>query len=466
MRLRDLLPFTLAAGLLAQPKPDLTKPPETPPIPAYKLPPVYEASLANGLRISLVEDKRFPLVTVRLIFHAGSKFDPKEQPGLAGAVASLVTEGTKTRTQRQLAEELTAIGGALNGSATADALTLAGSSLSEHLAKLLTLIADVALNASFPQDEVNLYKQNRKQALIFQKSQPAFLAEETLSKTVWGEASPYAHIAPTVEALDGFDAKIAAAFRDTHLVPNNAHLIVLGDIPARAAMMKLVESSFAKWEEKPAPAPPKIEAPPPARWILLVDRPGSVQADIHTGHLAVSRKSEDHMPLRVGSIILGGGADSRMFNEIREKKGFAYDAHTELDLRPETGVFKAVTQVRNEVIGDAMAALLKEMEAMGADRVTAEELSNAKNYASGVFLLGLETQGGLANQLAMTKEMGLPVSYLETYTAKIRATEPDQIQSAAKKYIVPGDAAIVVVGDASKIQKELEKFGQLKIVKP
>src|SRR5215467_6417087 len=144
---------------------DRTKPPQTPPIPGYKLPPVFESKLPNGMGVVLVEDPRFPLASVRLTFQAGSKFDPKDMPGLAEAVAELITEGTKTRTSRQLSEETDGIGGAINGAAGPDALTISGSALSENLGKLMTLLADVAMNASFPQDEIDLFKQNRTQNL-------------------------------------------------------------------------------------------------------------------------------------------------------------------------------------------------------------------------------------------------------------------------------------------------------------
>jgi zinc protease len=463
MRRQVLTALSLAAVLAAQ---DLTKPPQTPPIPTYKLPPVFETKLGNGLQVALVEDKRFPIVTARIVFQAGSRFDPPDQPGLADNVAALLTEGTRTRSQRQLAEEVTSIGGALSGNVSADALTIAGTALAEHLSKLLELMADVAMNASFPAEEIELRRANRKQVLMAQKSQPNFLATERFSETVFGAGNPYAHIAPTMEALDKMDAKGLAAFRDARLAPNNAHLILLGSVPARAEALKAIESHFGKWQQKSVPAAPKMEFPAAKREIILVDRPGSVQADIHIGQLAVTRMHPDQFPLRVGNIILGGGTSSRMFNEIREKHGFAYDAHSEFDVRRDSGVFKAVTQVRNEVIEAAMSAVLKELDRMAKERVTAEELSDAKNFASGTFLLGLQTQAGLAGQIAMTKEMGIPISYLENYTLSIRAVEPDQIRNAAAKYIASEDSAIVIVGDASKIGKALEKLGTVRVVKP
>lgn len=123
----------LAALTLTAQTIDRTKPPQSPPIPGYKLPPVSETKLANGLTVVLVEDSRFPLATVRLNFQAGSKFDPKDSPGLAEATASLLTEGTKTRSARQISEETDSLGGSLTATAGPDSLTVSGSSLAENL---------------------------------------------------------------------------------------------------------------------------------------------------------------------------------------------------------------------------------------------------------------------------------------------------------------------------------------------
>lgn len=443
---------------------DRTKPPQTPPIPDFKLPSLYETSLPNGLKIVLVEDARFPLVTLRLAFLGGSKFDPPSLPGLSESTAALLTEGTKTRSSRQIAEELAEIGGTLNGASGPDGLTLAGSSLADHAPKLIEILADVIRNASFPADEVELRKQNRKEALRAQRSQPSFLADEKLAATVFG-SHPYSHIAPTMESLERMDQKALANFRDTYLVPNNATLVLLGRLPGRQQTLKLVRAAFEDWKQKALPAAPKAEFPAGQRGILLVDRPGSVQADIHVGQLAVTRSSPEFFPLMMASTILGGGTNSRMFRNIREKEGFAYDAHSFLDTKRDAGVMTAITQVRNDVIEPAMQALLTEMEGMAKQAVPAGELSASKNFVSGVFLLRLETQDGLATQLSNMKILGLPNSYLEHYTSSVRSVEPDQIQAVARKYIAPGDAAIVVVGDASKISKPLEKFGKVTVTK-
>ncbi len=443
---------------------DRTKPPETPPIPSFKMPPVHEATLPNGLSVVLVEDARFPLVSMRLSVQAGSKFDPQGLPGLAGIVARLVTQGTTTRSFRDLAEKLTSIGATLNGQTSPDIFTLGGSVLAENTAPLLDLMADVALNANFPENEVALRKQNAKQTLLAKRSQPAFLAHEKFDALVFG-SHPYSFFSATMESLDRMERNSIVQFRDTFLVPNNALLLLVGQLPPQPEMLKLVHHHFAAWAEKPLPAAPAKDFPGSRRQFVLVDRPGSVQADIYIGRLAATRTDPDFYPLLVGNAILGGGASSRLFLDVREKQSLAYDAHSELDRRQDAGVFTAVTQVRNEEVGRGVEAMLDNLSQMAQAPVTAAELTDFKNYICGEFLISLETQASLADQIDLVKTMGLPNDYLEMFTTRVRSVEPGQIQAAAHKYMNPEDATIVVVGDAAQIAKPLEKFGPVQVQK-
>jgi len=461
---RTIFPFLFAGTMLMAQTIDRTKPPETPPVPSFKMPPAHESKLPNGLTVVLVEDGRFPLVSMRLSFQAGSKFDPQEMPGLAGMVAGLVTQGTTTRSYRDLAEELTSIGATLDGNASPDVFTIGGSVLAENTAKLLDLMSDVALNANFPENEVQLRKQNAKQGLLARRSQPSFLANEKFDALVFGE-HPYAFVSATMESLDRMDRKSIVQFRDAFLAPNNAVLLLVGQLPPRAETLKLVRDHFAQWKQKPVPTAPAKKFPESKRQLVLVDRPGSVQADIHIGRLAATRTDPDYYPLLVGNAILGGGASSRLFLDVREKKGLAYDAHSELDRRRDAGVFTAVTQVRNEEVGPGVEAVLDNLSQMAKAPVTAGELTDIKNYISGGFLISLETQASLADQIDLVNTMGLPKDYLEMFTSRVRSVEPGQIQAAARKYIEPSQATIVVVGDAGQIEKALEKFGAVQVEK-
>jgi zinc protease len=429
----------------------------------YKLPPVFETKLPNGLTIMLAEDGRFPLVTTRLVFLAGNKRDPKDIPGLAAAVASMLMQGTSKLTYQQIAEDLDNLGGTLTANTGADSLTVEASVLAENAERMLALVSDISRNAVFPTNELNLYKQNRKQTLMNQHSQPAFLANEEYRKVLFGD-TPYAHIGPTAESIDKIDRKSLEDFRDTLLVPNNAYLILVGKLPERAEILRTINREFGAWEQKKVPAYLAPKPPEPKRELVLIDRPGSVQADMRMGKIAATYNDPDYFPENVGAIIEGGGPSSRLFLDIREKRGFAYDVHTEVGALADAGNFSAVTQVRNEVLADALQGILDHLDRMAKEPVERQELTDAKSYANGIFLLGMEPQRGLADKLAQIKVMNLPKNYLETYTTKINSVEPDQIESAAKKYMATGNDTIVVVGDASAIEKTLEKFGTVRVV--
>lgn len=440
---------------------DRSRPPATPELPIYKLPPVIQHRLANGLEVLLVHDSRLPLVHLRLGFPAGSKLDPPGLWGLSETTAALLTEGTAHRSAREIAELVTGLGGALRAHSGPDALLIEGSVLAENFRRFLELVADVARHANFPQEEVKLRKQNRKQELLAQRSQADFLAQEKMAQVLFGP-HPYAHQEPTPESIEKLDRAALAAFRDRHLTPARAVLVLVGALPPTAETLKLLESNLGDWASPPPPPLVQARPPEPRRSITLIDRPGSVQADVRIGRLAVTRHHPDYFPLLVANAILGGGASARLFMNIREKQGFAYDAHSALNALQEAGTLEVVTQVRNEVLAEALQAALAEMKRIATEPVSADELAATRNYLSGVFVIRLETQQALASQLAMTRLLGLPLEYLEQYTLRVRAAEPEQIRAAAARYISPEEAAIVVVGDAAKLRPVLEKFGPVR----
>src|SRR5437870_371845 len=176
-------------------------------------------------------------------------------------------------------------------------------------------------------------------------------------------------------------------FWDGPVVSDNEVVILLGRFAARAGVFEIVGERVGAWQQKPAPQPPAARFPESKRQLVLVDRPGSVQADIHIGRLSATRTDPGYYPLLVGNAILGGGANSRLFNDVREKRGYAYDAHSELDRRKDTGVAAAVTQVRNEVVEPALEAVFSNLVEMGKTPVIAVELSDAKIYISGVIVM-------------------------------------------------------------------------------
>src|ERR1041385_6571380 len=190
---------------------------------SLNLPEPFETTLSNGLQLTFIEDKRLPLISFRLAFRSGDANDPAKLPGLSDMLSHLLTEGTETRTSRQIAEEIERLGATLSVGSTSDFMTIAASSLAIYVDDILELMADVTLRATFPQNEVDLARENTKQLLIQQRAQPSFLASERLAKVIFG-AHPYATISPTAEMLDQLTREDLLSFRTSMLAANNAVL--------------------------------------------------------------------------------------------------------------------------------------------------------------------------------------------------------------------------------------------------
>lgn len=465
--MKRMLPLFLSAALLAaasEDKVDLTKPPSTPPLAPFKLPPTTEAVLPNGLKLVMVRDTRFPILTARLVFSAGSKYDPAPMRGLAEMAGSLLKEGTSSRSSKMIAEQLASVGGTLGIDVGPDNLTLSFSGLSDHSGTMFEIISDVVRNASFPQDEVDLYKKNRKQELLAARSESSTLVNERFHQAVFG-ASPYAVVLPTAESIAHIGWSELLRFRQRFVAPDNAWLVVVSPL-APADLTAAVSKSFAGWMNKTAVGKPLPAPPAPKRKIILVDRPGSVQADIMVGRLAVRRQDADFFPLLVANATLGVGSSSRMFRIIREKQSYAYDAHSTFIPMKESAYVAAATQVRNEVVEPALKNVLELMAQMSTNPPDAAEQETTKNLLSGIYAIRLETPDGIAGQLAMAKSMDLPNDYMEKYTSRIRAVNSARMRTAAAKYLDPVNSAIVVVGDQSKIGMALSKFGEVQVEKP
>lgn len=423
------------------------------------LPDAFETSLTNGLRVALVEDKRLPLISFRLAFRSGDAADPAELPGLTDMMTHLVSEGTDTRTSRQIAEEIEKLGATLSVGSSSDFTTIAASSLSIYAEEILELIADVALRSTFPQNEVDLAVENTKQLLIQQRAQPSFLASERMAKVIFG-AHPYSSISPTEEMLDALTRDDLLRFRQSSFIPNNAVLIVIGEFDQQE-LMSQIEHLFADW--RPGQVSPPNAATLPkrtARIVYLVDRPGSAQSNIVIANEAINRTSDDYFPMLLMHTILGANASSRLFMNLREHKGYTYGAYSNLDARRLAGTFRAAAEVRTAVTGASLHEFFYELDRIRKEAVSADEMSNAQSYLTGVFPIRIETQDGLVDQLVNLKMFDLPDDYLRTYRDNVSRVTADEIQAAARKYVTPNQAAVVIVGDAGEIMEQIKPYSE------
>jgi zinc protease len=422
-----------------------------------RVPTPYQTVLPNGLTLVVVEDKRLPLVSYRLAFRTGDAHDPPELPGLTDMMAGLLTEGTTSRTSRQIAEEVESMGATLHAGAGSDFTTLSASALSVFGDKILELMADVTLRPSFPENEVELTRQNTKESLKQQRAQPSFLANEMVSRVMFGD-HPYSRIAPTPESIDATTRERLVAFNRAVFVPNNAVFLIVGDVE-RTQVEKNVTALFGDWPRREAvrdhfPEPPDRTS----RTAYVIDRPGSAQSNIVIANKGVKRTKPEYFPLLLMHTVLGATASSRLFMNLREEKGYTYGAYSNLDTRRTAGTIRATAEVRTPVTGDSLKEFFYELERIGNEPVTEKEISDAKSYLTGVFPIRLETQEGLIDQLVQIKMLGLPDDYLQVYREQVQAVTREEIQSVAQKYVRPDGAAIVIVGDGAQVIEQLEPY--------
>jgi zinc protease len=426
---------------------------------SFNLAKPFETTLPNGLKVVIFENKRLPLVNFRLAFKSGAVNDPAELPGITEALAKMLNEGTKIRTSKQIAEEVEKIGGALNASASADNTIIAASALAVYAPEILNLMADVVLGPSFPEKELGIYRENTKEELKLQRAQADFLAGERTAKILFGE-HPYSVVSTTPAVLDAVTGEKLAGFHRRAFIPNNAVFIAVGDVDSEN-LLKEITALFGDWQKgelngSDFPAPPARAA----KTLTIVNRPNSSQANIVLGNIAIKRTDPDHFALMVMNMVLGGGASSRLFMNLREEKGYTYGAYSTVDARRLTGVFEATAEVRTAVAGDSLKEFFHELERIRTEPVPENEINDAKNYIAGSFPLRVETQEGLTNQIVSQQVFGLPEDYLQTYRDKINAVTAADVQRVAQKYIQPDKLAIVIVGDAGQLLEQVKPYAQ------
>ena len=464
------IPFVLAAlvvpGLLASDKKPLPK--DLPPFGADKplpVPSIAQSKLPNGLTVWVVKRAGFPRVAAVLAVRGGSAADPKDAEGISELLADTVKEGTTLRTSRRIAEELQAVGGEIGANPGADAIYVTATGLGSGTPILLEVLADVARSASFPAAEVELAKGNAIQGLMAREATPEFLAQKALGKAVYGD-HPYHVTAPSKEVLS---AATPAALKKEHarrFRPESALLVVVGDVDA-GAVSAAVTRFFGPWKatgEAPAATPPSPAAS--ARRLLIVNRPGSVQSQILMGRPAATTTDPDYFPLLVANTICAGSFGSRLTENIREDKGYTYSPYGSIAARQKGGLLTVQADVRTEVTAGALLEMFYELDRMGATPPGEEEMSRAKRYQGGLYLLRNQIQGSVAQTLATNWVNGLPPEFLGEFVTKVNTVTAEQVRAAGRSFYPSATQTVVVVGDEPKVKAELAQFGTATTIQP
>lgn len=438
---------------------DRTIRPKAQGVPKVDLPDIQKTTLKNGLRVWLVEDHELPLVAFNLVFQNGSDTDPIAQAGLATMTADVLDEGTASRTALQIAEELDFVGANLRVNAFTDGSSITLNCMTKHIEKALAVYADVIVNPTFPEKEFARLRQQRLTGLLQQKDQPSTIATLAFNKILYGNDHPYGRDASGSEAsLNAMKREDLVKFYETYYRPNNATLVIVGDVKMKDISPKL-EKLLSSW--KKGSMPPVVVPPTPTvekRLIYLIDKPAAPQSEIRIGYAAVARNSPDFFPLQVMNRALGGQFASRLNMNLREKHGYTYGARSGFSFNKQPGPFTASAAVTATKTDSSVREFFYEIDRTFADGVTPEELDFVKKGLTGNFALTFETPGQIAGALQNIVLYNLPENYYENYLTNINKVSLDDVKRVSKKYLDTSKMAVVIVGDLKTIRSGLENM--------
>ncbi len=450
----------------AEPEPEPEPPREPPPQGGtardIAFPAITRSSLPNGLELNTVSSTQLPVVYLQLVIRSGGETNPADLPGLAGIVADMLREGTTRRTSAELAEEIEFLGADIAVAATSESLVITFRALKEQLPQALALVAEVATMPAFDEAELEKLRRRELDRLELSQQDPRYLSSRAYYRALYG-AHPYGRVDTTPEALRAVTQANLVAWHRTHVVANNAYLVVVGDVTA-ADVRRRANSAFGRWRrgtvpEVSYPAPPTRTE----REIIIVDREGSSQTQIRVGNLAIARGNDDWVPLQVANQVLGGSASSRLFMDLRERRSLTYGAYSFVEERQQVGAFTVGAAVRTEVTAQAMEALLEHLVAISSVAPEEAETDLARRYLSDSFPLSIDTPGKVAGLVSDLRGYGLPDDYWESFRTRIRAVTPEQSLAAARAHVHPDQMVMVLVGEASQIAEPMRAYGPVTI---
>jgi zinc protease len=419
--------------------------------------------LENGLTVLVVEDHRQPVVSATLMLpSAGSSAHGARDAGLAAMTASLLRQGTATRSAQQIAESIDKVGGSLTSSASADSTQASVTVLTSSLDTGFELLADVVQRPAFAAEEIERWRRQTLSNLQVAYRDPEYLRDVVGERVAYG-SHPYA--LPT----DGFPSTVSTLSRDAvvafhkeHYTPTGGYLAIAGDIAPDAAL-GLARKYFAAWKGS-ASALPAAPAPKAERRIVVIDQPDAVQTQFGVFGIGVPRNHPDWLALSVANQIFGGSFNSRLNLRLRAKEGLTYGATSSIDSSRIAGLWNATSFTRTEESAKAMKVMLEVIDEFKKNPATAAELTEATSYLSGVFAIQTETAAAVAGRVLASALHGLPADYWQTYRERVKKVSAADVAAAVQRHIVADQVTIVAVGNASGFAKDLESLGAVTVV--
>jgi zinc protease len=437
-------------------------PSERPPRPLrahdVKFPPFAVRTLSNGLQVIAVPHHEQPAISLRLVVRAGGAQDPSVKPGVAYLTAALLDQGTTTRSAEQIATTIDSIGGLLGTGSGSDVSFVTAIVMKDSFDVGMDLLSDLVRNPAFAPEEIERQRQQMLSTLKVSYDDPKYIAGVVFDRLVYG-VHPYGRPdSGTPESIPSITREDLLAFHQAWFGANNAILAIVGDIGTEEAFSG-AERAFGNWRAAANPPPKTGDVPPPARRVVVIDRPGAVETEIRVGHVAVPRRSPDYLALDLATKILGGEGGNRLHRVLRSERSLTYGASADINALKEAGDIVAETGTKSETTGVALRLIVDEFWKLQRERVDDRELSDAQAYLTGNFPLTIETPSAIALQILNAVFYGLDLKELQTYRDRVNAITVDDIQRIARQYLHPDRLSIVLVGDASVFGTQLAGAG-------
>jgi len=428
--------------------------------------PPAERRLANGLRVVVAPDRDLPLVSAALSLPAGGASDPRGRPGVANMTAALVTQGTRTRSAVDIAQQVEALGGELDAGTSYDGSTLALTIKRDQLDAGMAIFADVARNPAFAQDELERQRRQALDDLEVAFSDPGELAAFAVARAVFGDRPYGAPLGGSKRSLEAMTRAEVADFHRRFWRPEGATLVLTGDITPEQGFA-MAQRLFGDWRSPAETAVAASSAPAPAGpRVIVIDLPQSGQAAVAVGRPAMSRADPRYYQAVVANNVLGGGYSARLNQEIRIKRGLSYGARSSLQFRREVGPLVAATQTKNESAVEVVDLIMAELRRLGAEPPAREELAARQAVVIGGFGRTLETTEDMANLLSGLALYQVDLSEVGRYVGRVQAVTPEQVRAVAAEAFDPRGASIVVAGDAKVFLEALRaKYPNVEVIK-
>lgn len=439
---------------------DRSSPPEPGAVRPFEFPAIHRFRLSNGIPVIAAETTGVPVATLSALLPAGALRESADQAGLARLTTSLLESGTRSMTASELSERLESMGLRLSTGTGWETAHTDFTALTEYLEQAADLMAEVLREPTFPEAEVERLRGQQMAAILQRRAEPRGFANELANRFVFADSSAYTRpIGGYRETVSDLDRALVADFHAARYTPDRSALIAAGRFKPEH-LQEILEEAFGDWKGPDAePIQPSAAPRYATRQVVLVHRPGAVQSEIRVGHLGAARETADYFAILVMNSILGGAFSSRLNLNLREKHGFTYGVRSSFVMRREPGPFLVSTAVQTEVTAASVREIYNELDRIRDGHVTEAELNDARQYVAGTFPLALQTTDGIASRLAELFIYDLPDRYLQDFADQILDVIAEHVLHVARTYVRPDRAVTVVLGDADKIQGEIEELG-------